>query len=152
MRWLFAIVLLFGSTAIAETVDPTTRELMSIINERNLAYDQRFNAQEKAVSAALAAAKEAVTKAESSAEKRFDSVNEFRATLKDQQSTLIPRIEAEVRLKAIENKIADNEARIIQIVSRAEATSQLWQGIAVVLGIAFAGITLFFKFRDRERS
>ena len=134
--------------ALAED-GPTTRELLSIINERSSANSQRFEAQEKAVAAALAAAKEAVAKAEGAAEKRFDSVNEFRSTLKDQQSTLIPRIEVDVRMKALEAKLADNEARINQIVSRAEGSAQLWQGITVALGLCFTASTLFMAFRKR---
>jgi len=58
-------------------------------------FDVRFEAQGKAVDAALAAAKEAVTKAEIASEKRFESINEFRGTLADQQRTLMPRTEAE---------------------------------------------------------
>jgi hypothetical protein len=97
----------------------------------------------------LAAAKEAVAKAEGAAEKRFDSVNEFRATLKDQQTTLMPRSEADVRMKAIEAKVGDLEARIVQIVSRAEGSAQLWQGITVVLGIFLTASMAFMAFRKR---
>ena len=140
--------MLLASPALAEE-GPTNRELLSIINERSSANSQRFEAQEKAVAAALAAAKEAVAKAEAAAEKRFDSVNEFRSTLKDQQSTLIPRTEVDVRMKAMEAKIADNEARIVQIVSRAEGSAQLWQGITVALGICITACTLFLAFRRR---
>lgn len=147
--WLLLFTLVAGP-AFAQNVDPSTRELLSILNERSTANNQRFDAQEKAVAAALAAAKEAVAKAEAAAEKRFDSVNEFRATLKDQQSTLIPRTEVDVRLKGMDSKIADNEARIVQIVSRAEGSAQLWQGITVALGIGIAGIALLDRFRKRQ--
>src|ERR1043166_9070375 len=80
--------------------------LKDLIDERHEQYMQRFEAQDKTVVAALAASKEAINKAESAAEKRFDSVNEFRNTLKDQQLTLMSRAEAEVRFKAIEEKVA----------------------------------------------
>lgn len=56
-------------------------------------YQQRFEAQTKAIDAALLAAKEAVTKAETATEKRFESVNEFRQTLSDQAGTFVSRIE-----------------------------------------------------------
>lgn len=45
-------------------------------------FEQRFAAQDRAVSAALAAN-----------EKRLDGMNEFRTTLKDQQGTYITRAE-----------------------------------------------------------
>ncbi len=93
-----AVFFVAAVVAFAETPAPaeaiSVRELNLIVNERDRQYGQRFDAQEKAVAAALAAAKEAVVKAETAAEKRFDSVNEFRNTLKDQAGTFITRGEA----------------------------------------------------------
>jgi hypothetical protein len=147
-RILAVIFALLAGPALAEEA-PTTRELLSIINERSHANSQRFEAQEKAVAAALAAAKEAVAKAETSAEKRFDAVNEFRGQLKDQQATLMPRTEVDVRLKATDAKLSDLEARIVQIVSRAEGSAQLWQGITAVLAIGISMFMAFMAFRRR---
>jgi hypothetical protein len=149
MKFWLLLFTLFASPAFGQTPEVTPRELLSILNERSTANNQRFDAQEKAVAAALAAAKEAVAKAEAAAEKRFDSVNEFRAALKDQQGTLIPRTEVDVRLKSMDAKIADNEARIVQIVSRAEGSAQLWQGITVALGIILTALTMLFAYRKR---
>src|SRR5687768_2375402 len=78
-------------------------------------YEQRFADQQTAVNTALSAAKEAVnaamlaanaavTKAETAYDKRFEAVNEFRGTLSDQQRTLMPRAEAELRLDTLEQK------------------------------------------------
>jgi hypothetical protein len=63
--------------------------LTAIYDERDLRYQQRFDAQTKAVEAALLAAKEAVIKAELAMEKRFDGVNEFRETLSDQAAQFV---------------------------------------------------------------
>lgn len=112
-------ILPFDSVAIKEY-------LSQVIAERDRQYAQRFEAQQKAVDAALvaqdkatsaafAAAKEAVaaalaaqeratnaaftaansavTKAETANEKRLDSVNEFRAQLKDQAGNFVTRTE-----------------------------------------------------------
>lgn len=87
-----------------------------LASERDLRYDQRFKAQtegvstaltaaEKAVAAALQAADRAVLKAEGSAEKRFESVNEFRSSLNDMVSRLIPREEADQRFGALREKL-----------------------------------------------
>jgi hypothetical protein len=54
---------------------------------------ERFESSERAINAALAAAKEANLKSEVSTEKRFEGVNEFRGQLKDQAATFITRAE-----------------------------------------------------------
>lgn len=59
--------------------------------EAELRNEQRFQAQEKAVIAAMLSADRAVAKAEAASEKRFESVNEFRGTLSDQVRLFIPR-------------------------------------------------------------
>ena len=102
--------------------DSMHQDLKDLIAQRftdsDLRYQQRFDAQTKALDAALAAQKEAVqtalvaaekanTKAELSADKRFDSVNEFRQTLTDQATTFIPRTEAEARIAALSEKLDD---------------------------------------------
>ena len=120
---------------------------MLLINEHKSANTQRFEAQEKAVAAALAAAKEATAKAEAAAEKRFDSVNEFRAALKDQQAMLIPRVEVDAKLRSLEEKIAVNSVQVAQLNSKAEGISQLWGFISVGLGIVIAGAALFLRRR-----
>src|SRR6185369_5329462 len=95
------------------TVDTLHAFLHAVINERDVRYEQRFQAQqnalqerfeaqqksihdllmaaEKAVAIAMASADRAVLKAEAAAEKRFEGVNEFRATLSDQAVRLMPR-------------------------------------------------------------
>lgn len=100
------------------------RELIESVNvERDRRYADRFSfleekiaagfiAAKDAVAAALVAAKElvansfdaskqAIAKAETATEKRFEGVNEFRAQLKDQQATFLPRAEAESRLQQL---------------------------------------------------
>lgn len=49
---------------------------------------------------------EAVRTALASLDKRLDGMNEFRATLADQARDFMPRSEAELRLKALEEKAA----------------------------------------------
>jgi hypothetical protein len=112
---------------------PTVRELFAIMQERERANGQRFDGQEKAVSAALAAAKEAVIKAEAASEKRFDSVNEFRNTLKDQQQTLLPRAEASVQFKIMQERLDAIDGRLTLIQGRNEGANWLW---GIVLGLA----------------
>lgn len=79
--------------------------LEALIREQDIRNGQRFEAQEKAVAAALTAAGQAVQKAEVAAEKRFDAVNEFRAQLSDQAGTFMPRAETEIRFTAMQEKV-----------------------------------------------
>jgi len=92
--------------------DLTSRELLekinsivSIMDERDVRYEQRFKAMDEKTSLALTASEKAVAKAEIATEKRFDSVNEFRGQLKDQAATLVPRAEADSRFRGLEEKI-----------------------------------------------
>jgi len=108
--------------------------LFRLLAEMDLRYEQRYVAQSKALEAALLAAEKAVLKAETAAERRFESVNEFRAQLSDQAGTFIPRSEHGVQMKATEDRLSriDDALKAIQI----------WQGnIAgrlAVLGAVFA--------------
>lgn len=88
--------------------------------DKDLRDEQRFQGQTKsveaafaaanaAVNAALSAAEKAVTKAEIAAEKRFDSVNEFRGQLKDQTATFIPRQEAQVLVDNLTERVRKTE-------------------------------------------
>lgn len=125
---LFSLVLAQSTAAQSEKTQewtiPTLKEHFEALNEeRDERNKQRFEAQEKAVNSALIAAKEAVTKAETAAEKRFDSVNEFRGQLKDQASTLMPRTETESRLNGLEDKIGSITTTVFTAV---------FLGIAVV--------------------
>src|SRR5678815_6113575 len=81
---------------IRENLAAAVKTLEATLAERDIRYQQRFEAQEqafritvetaeKAVMAALAAQERAVNKAEAASEKRFEGVNEFRNTLADQQ-------------------------------------------------------------------
>ncbi len=70
-------------------------EMIVDFNEVREATRFAFESQEKSINSSLLAAKEAVLKAENASEKRFESINEFRNTLRDQQANLLPRIEAD---------------------------------------------------------
>ena len=63
-------------------------------------------ASKEAINAAMAAANVATTKAEAASEKRFDSVNEFREAMKDQQKTFADKEQTERRLNNLETLMA----------------------------------------------
>ena len=90
--------------------------LLKIIELTDLRYEQRFQSlqlaaqnanseQQKAIDAALLAADRAVSKSEVATEKRFESVNEFRAQLSDQVATFISRSEYALSHTALSEKM-----------------------------------------------
>ncbi len=119
----------------------------------DLRYQQRFDAQqkavvdallaaEKAVNAALASADRAVVKAETAAEKRFESVNEFRSVLSNQSSTLMPRTESDAQMKALDDKIQVINSRLDRGEggSTAQASSQTTMLAVAGLAVALLGV------------
>lgn len=79
--------------------------LEQLMEERDRRYENQFKAQDDKTSLALASSKEAVNKAETATEKRFEGVNEFRAALSDNAAMLIPRSEAQSRFASMEEKM-----------------------------------------------
>lgn len=69
------------------------------------AFGQQIMHQKEMTAQALASADKAVQKAEDAAQRRFESVNEFRATLSDQQRDLATKTEVNLRFHALEDRI-----------------------------------------------
>jgi hypothetical protein len=103
------------------TVETVLTHLTALIESNDRRYEQRFVAQALATDAALAAAERAVLKAEAAAERRFEGVNEFRASLADQQRTLIPRAEVDVIVRGIVEKVASLEKTLDTSVAERQA-------------------------------
>lgn len=110
-----------------EKMAEADRRLQQRFDAQQLAIQDALVAQEKSVSAALTAADRAVAKAEVASEKRFDSVNEFRATLADQANGLMPRGEAEAKLASINDRIVE----LSRLTERNEGKG-IGQGMVVV--------------------
>jgi hypothetical protein len=62
------------------------------------------------------------------AEKRFDSVNEFRAQLSDQAQTFMPRREYDVQHAALGDRVTRLDSTLGDRVTRLEADQLLDQG------------------------
>ena len=108
--------------------------------------DTRFEAQEKAVNAALAAAQQAVNaalvaaqkaveKAEVATEKRFENSNEWRNTVETLQRTYMPRSESEQRFSTIDEKLVSVIKRAASRDDRGMGLHQGWLILISVLGI-----------------
>jgi chromosome segregation ATPase len=98
---------------LKELMEEKVASLAQVADERDRRYEERFKAMDEKTSLALTASEKAVSKAEMATEKRFDSVNEFRGSLKDQAATLMPREEADAKFKALESKIDEMKKEIV---------------------------------------
>jgi hypothetical protein len=100
--------------------------LRELVDERDHRYEDRFTAMDEKTGLALTSSKEAVAKAETATEKRFDSVNEFRGQQKDMMTSFASRVEVNARFKGLEDK------------------SRWTMDKVIMLGVAIAGWILWF--------
>ena len=98
-----------------------------VFNERDLRYQQRFQASE-----------DALKEARGALEKRLEGMNEFRSQLSDQAATFVPRREAEQAAGANSEKIAALTTRFDQQQGARVGLSSGWGylvgGIGIVVG------------------
>ena len=128
--------------AVRDIADRDRENLQQQLDQRMAALqvllDQRYAAQTRAfevardtaldsVRAALASAETAVAKAEIATEKRFESVNEFRASLADQTSSFMTRDEVNVRIQSLTTTTSRNAELIaaleLRLTSRLDTLS-----------------------------
>lgn len=146
------------------TVDTALAYVLSVIKANDGRYEERFAASQKAlelgfsgqkdainaafaaqkdaVQSALASADRAVQKAELASDKRFESVNEFRATLADQQRNLIPRSEVQVIVTSMMDKLGALEKQIDQMQAERLGIKGGWGYAVGVVGFVLTVMTL----------
>jgi hypothetical protein len=105
--------------------------MLRMFNETDRRYEQRFDAQEKAVRTALAAMEE-----------RFRSVNEFRAVLGDQSRNFATRAEVDAQNAALAQRLEDNSTRIAAIEGDLKALAGRSGGMHTSWGILVATIAM----------
>jgi len=138
---------------LRDVVEAKLQALRNVIDERHSLYNERdesrrtavdaaFAAQKEGISAALNAADRAVNKAELATEKRFESVNEFRATLDNQQRTLIPRSEVSVIQEGLNEKIAQLTKQMDAIQAERIGVRGGWGYAVGVVGLLLAAGSL----------
>jgi hypothetical protein len=131
------------------TIDSALTHVLTLMDANDKRYEQRFDASQKAlelglvaqkaaVEAALASQSAAVIKAEIAADKRFDSVNEFRNTLADQQRNLIPRSEVEVIERSMTDKIAALQKQVEGLLAERAGIRGGWGYAVGVVGLVLA--------------
>jgi len=112
------------------------------IESNDRLYNQKFISTTEATTVALDSADKAVNKAEVATEKRFEGVNEFRATLQDQQRTLMPRAELEVTISGLHDRIEKTENRLTRQEGLKSGISQGWGWVVGIIGLVIAIYTL----------
>jgi hypothetical protein len=118
--------------------------LLDKIESNDKRYEQRFESSSEALKKALEAADRAVNKAELANEKRFDSVNEFRATLSDQQITFVRSNEFKLMFDGLTEKIDLLQNQVISLQGRSTGKSDMMGYIVGGIGIASTIITIIF--------
>ena len=96
--------------------------LESIMAERDRYYLGQIQALKESIIIALAGADKAVAKAEMASEKRFDSVNEFRAALTDNNTNFVRQDAYQERHRALESRLTNVDEKINELLRRWEST------------------------------
>src|SRR5580700_3457995 len=122
------------------------KRLMDRIHANREATVATMEASKEAVFSAMVSAKEAVNKAESANERRFESVNEFRASLADQARLQMPRLECEALFKGMGEKMETSSkqtiARVDLLSQQSIANAGKKAGIADGWGFAIGAVGL----------
>lgn len=124
------------------THEPDLRELIAafdgfrdLMAERELRYQEKFVAHDEKTTLAFTMSKEAVMKAETANERRFESVNEFRKTLGDQARDLLSKAEAEARFGGLGKDVESIRLLVVEGKGRNLGTVATLSAVAVVAGI-----------------
>jgi len=136
---LFLVLWLGGSYTDAASPSVPSTGLEISLREY---VDVRFAAQDAAVKAALEAADRAVEKSELASDKRFESVNEFRRTLADQEHTFMPRSEYEQAHKGLEEKLSALEIRMNSVEERSTVMKEGWGYLVGITGLVIAIVSV----------
>jgi hypothetical protein len=87
----------------------------------------------------------AVAKAETANEKRFESVNEFRNTLGDQQAHFVTRVEIDSKLEGYQKRLQDLTDRMNLITGKGVGLNAGWTYLIAAIGAASALLAIWMK-------
>ncbi len=133
------------------TVDTLRTYFERIINEHETRNEQRFRAltdantaAEKAIGTALLAQEREVAKVDAINERRFDAQLNQRRASDDLTRLMMPRNEAEARVKSLEDKIVDLAARIDRTEGRSGGLSAGWGYLIGAIGAAGGVLAIIY--------
>ena len=102
--------------------DRCAHRLEANMAERDRYYLAQIQALKEAVCSAMADADKALSKAETASEKRFDSVNEFRAALTDNNTNFVRHDYYNERHSSLEVRVDNVNEKVNELLRRWEAT------------------------------
>lgn len=124
------------------TLDTLRVHLSEVIHGNDRRYGERFIAQEHAVTAALAAAEKATSKAEENAAKKADAQNEWRQAMNDRERILMPRLEQEALNRSIDVRITALEQLRFQKEGQGAGVQAGWAWAVGAVGLILTVITI----------
>ncbi len=148
---------------LTQQLAATNASLRELLAAADLRYQQRFDAQQEALVAALNAAKEsvasalsaadrAVAKAEMASEKRFESVNEFRLQLSDQAAKFVSRdvldgqaLAVDARFEGIARELVVLRERLVGIEQQKVGRNEQRTQANWTVGVALSGAGLMLS-------
>lgn len=108
----------------------------------------RIDAVKENVTTAMLAADKAISKAEGSTEKRFESVNEFRQTLSDQAVNFLSRNEYHAnhaalieKIEGLDKRISLNQSSITEMQSRGLGSKESFSKVGAIVMGAVIGLS-----------
>jgi hypothetical protein len=129
-----------------ETFRVLVQELMDAHDRR---YEERFQAQDRALQAALVESQRALTKAEHALEKRLDLLNEMRAAMSDQAQAYLPRSRYDSEHDALEEKIQVNATRLEKLEARAGGLNNGWILFGQIVSLIASTVAILMTFFRR---
>jgi hypothetical protein len=133
------------------SVDTLREHILALIDEHDTRYEQRFGAliesqrmAKEAVATALLAQERQVAKAEEINDRRFETFTTARRATDEMTRQMMPRIEAEARGHALDEKIAEINARIDRTEGRSGGLSAGWGYLVGAIGAAAAVLSIIF--------
>jgi hypothetical protein len=108
------------------------------VNAIKETFQARVESVDKATALAIEAVEKATTLAAQQLEKRLEGMNEFRNALKDQNSTMLPRLEYVSEHKALATRIEALELSRAELQGKANQSSVNIATLFSVVGIAIS--------------
>lgn len=110
----------------------------ALLREADKREQQRFEAQNLAIDAAMIAVEKAMVEARTASEKRFEGTNEWRATVNDIIARNITRAETDARFEALMEKISLLQQRIDTREGTAGGMKSFWGYLVGAVGLTAA--------------